>query len=404
MKGFVSFIVLLLTGILCCLPSYGQITPLKNKIKDSSTNTTKTLVATNNSPAKTNKTSAFCDALGMYNKDTTICLGTSFTLNAKDAYDYVWSPGDGLSSTTVQNPTLTADATRTYKLVSRKFSGTLVTNGDFSAGDLNVNSSYNSVSCTDGLCLIPEGLYGIGKEAHKLHNQFIGTKDHTTGAGNFMIVNGAGSPNTVVWSQTVTVKPGTDYNFSTWVSSLLPGSPAILQFQINGVTIGPPFNAPSAVNIWQQFFVHWNSGGNTTATITILNQNTVAYGNDFGLDDIFFEELTPCPAEIKVTVIKKPTIEIKASPTAICEGTPITFTATAKDEGPSAVYQWKLNGAVVGTNAPTFFSGTLKDGDEISSTVTNSCGTTESNKIKITVATKLSPAIAIKASATNICI
>jgi len=170
----------------------------------------------------------------------------------------------------------------------------LVKNGDFTNGNKSFTSGYTY--CTSSNCLYPEGYYAVGKNANFYHNAFVG-RDHTTGTGNFMIVNGAGVPSTIVWRQTISIKSNTDYNFSAWVMSLVGGSPAQLQFQINGTTIGSIFSAPSTVNLWQNFFVTWNSGSNTSAVITILNQNTTLSGNDFGLDDISFIEIcnTPVP-------------------------------------------------------------------------------------------------------------
>ncbi|MDB5274848.1 MAG: hypothetical protein JWO58_3215 [Chitinophagaceae bacterium] len=164
----------------------------------------------------------------------------------------------------------------------------LVKNGDFSAGNTQFTSGYSS--CTAANCLYPEGYYAIGKNANYYHGNFVGN-DHTTGTGNFIIVNGTGVPNTIVWQQTITVKPGTNYNFSSWVSTMNNISPAKLQFEINGVLLGSVFNAPSTTYTWQNFFTTWNSGAATSAVITILNQNTSLNGNDFGLDDISFIEI-----------------------------------------------------------------------------------------------------------------
>ncbi|HSZ72762.1 MAG TPA: hypothetical protein VK750_08795, partial [Cytophagaceae bacterium] len=164
----------------------------------------------------------------------------------------------------------------------------LVKNGDFSSGNTQFVSGYTY--CSSANCLYPEGNYAIGKNANFYHGNFVGT-DHTTGTGNFMIVNGTGVPNTIVWQQTITVKTNTNYNFSSWVSTMDAASPAKLQFEINGVTIGSVFNAPSTTYTWQNFFNTWNSGSATSAVITILNQNTTLNGNDFGLDDISFIEI-----------------------------------------------------------------------------------------------------------------
>ncbi len=164
----------------------------------------------------------------------------------------------------------------------------LVKNGNFSSGNTQFTSGYSS--CTAANCLYPEGYFAVGTNANFYHGNFVG-RDHTTGTGNFMIVNGTGVPNTIVWSQNITVKPGTNYNFSAWVMTLVASSPAKLQFQINGVTIGSVFDAPTATQTWQNFANTWNSGASTTATITILNQNTTLAGNDFGIDDISFIEI-----------------------------------------------------------------------------------------------------------------
>ncbi|MDB5258471.1 MAG: hypothetical protein JWM14_3166 [Chitinophagaceae bacterium] len=164
----------------------------------------------------------------------------------------------------------------------------LVKNGSFTSGNTQFSSGYSY--CNSANCLYPEGYYAIGKDANFYHGNFVG-RDHTTGTGNFMIVNGTGVPNTTVWSQNITVKPGTNYNFSAWVMTLVISSPAKLQFQINGATIGSVFDAPTVTNTWQNFANTWNSGVSTTATITILNQNTTLAGNDFGIDDISFIEI-----------------------------------------------------------------------------------------------------------------
>lgn len=118
----------------------------------------------------------------------------------------------------------------------------LVVNGDFEAGNTGFTSDYTY--CNTGNCLQPESFYAVGANPTFFHSAFVGN-DHTTGTGNLMIVNGAGTPNTNVWCQTITVTPNTQYLFSTWVSSMVANSPAILQFSINGITIGSAFNAPA---------------------------------------------------------------------------------------------------------------------------------------------------------------
>ena len=42
------------------------------------------------------------------------------------------------------------------------------------------------------------------------------------------------------------------------------------------------------------------------------------------------------------------------------------FTVSAIDEGISPIYQWKINGVNVGTNAPNFSTDTLQNKDVLS--------------------------------------
>jgi hypothetical protein len=163
----------------------------------------------------------------------------------------------------------------------------LVVNGDFSSGNTGFSSSYRF--CDTDLCLYAEDTYTVAPDVEKYHPDFSGA-DHTSGGGNYLIVNGAGTSGTEVWTQTITVNPNTEYNFSAWVSSLTSGDVAQLQFSINSDVLGSIYYAPSSVGTWESFDIMWNSGNATSATITILDQNTTAGGNDFGLDDIRFVE------------------------------------------------------------------------------------------------------------------
>lgn len=101
-----------------------------------------------------------------------------------------------------------------------------------------------------------------------------------------------------------------------------------------------------------------------------------------------------------------PTISINASANDVCEGTEITFTAQVTDGGASPTYQWKVNGADVGTNQATFSSNTLSDGDEVTCELISSLDCTvpaTSNTIVVNVGPGVSPAVTISASTNNIC-
>lgn len=88
----------------------------------------------------------------------------------------------------------------------------------------------------------------------------------------------------------------------------------------------------------------------------------------------------PCP----------PSIFISASSDSICAGQSITFTAIPTNPGPAPQYQWKINGANVGTNSAVFTTASLSNNDVVSCTLTSSAicaipSIAVSNSIQITV-------------------
>ena len=246
----------------------------------------------------------------------------------------------------------------------------LVTNGSFEDGNLGFvtpeTSGNQYVYVADNPSanseLYPEGLYGIGTNAHNYHGNFWGV-DHTTGTGNFMIINGfPGSPQPIVWQETVSVQPNTDYYFSAWAISLnSSGNYASLRFAINGTQIGTiaqlTAGTASSSNPWKpqdRFYGMWNSGSNATAVISIVDLQTAASGNDFGLDDISFGTLAPWPAEVDPSsagdICEGGTISLYANPQYGRE--PVTFLWT----GPNGFSSTEENPVI--SNATLAASGT----------------------------------------------
>ena len=262
--------------------------------------------------------------------DTTICFGESVQLFSGGGETYIWDPAAGLNDPNIQNPIATPLATTTYTVTVGQTTGNLVFNGDFSQGNVGFGSDY-----TYATQLNPEGLYSIVTDANTVHNAFQGI-GHTGNVpvDSFMVVNGAGTPNQNVWCQTVSVSPNTDYYFGSWVSTVVAGNPAVLQFSINGTVLGAPFTAPFNTNSWNQFFETWNSGTATSATICIVNQNTSTGGNDFALDDITFSTFCTNTAEVTVTVNPLPVADA-GDDQSICVGD-----QTLMDGSGGVTYQW----------------------------------------------------------------
>jgi hypothetical protein len=101
-------------------------------------------------------------------------------------------------------------------------------------------------------------------------------------------------------------------------------------------------------------------------------------------------------------------VGVVASSTAICAGSPVTFTATPVNGGSNPGYQWLLNGSYVGTSQPTFTSSTLNDNDQVSVVLTSSesCVTTPpvtSNIITMDVTPLVTPSVTLASSQSVIC-
>lgn len=265
----------------------------------------------------------------------TIQPGGSVTLTASGATYYQWSPATGLSTTvgpvTVASPTVTT----TYTCEGFAPGAESVVNGDFEQGNVGFTSAYQY-----NTNLFGEGTYYVDSDASLHHQSFSG---YGHNGGNFMIVNGATSPGTNVWTEQISVVPNTYYAFSTWACNVSVGNPeqvALLQFSINGVQLGSIFSAPNQLHVWEQFYELWYSGSASTATITILNQNTVAGGNDFGLDDISFRELVLVGSPTCTVYVGSMSATATADDTELCEGESTTLHALPTGGSGNYSYSW----------------------------------------------------------------
>ncbi len=245
--------------------------------------------------------------------DTAICLGGNAQLNVTGGGTYTWSPALTLSNPNIANPIATPTQTTTYTVTTDITLGNMIANGDFEQGNIGFTSNYSY-----NTNVYTEGTYAISSNPQINHPAFFACTDHTTGAGNMMVINGAGTPNSLIWQQNISVYPNTNYNFSAWVENVVNDpNLALLQFSINGVLLGPVFQTPVAPCVWAQFSTLWNSGANNNALIAIINQNTQLGGNDFAIDDISFSPI--CSTTDTVQVVVNPTYNI-ANPVSICQG------------------------------------------------------------------------------------
>lgn len=269
-------------------------------------------------------------------------------------------------------------------------SNELVTNGDFSAGNTGFISGYSYDPNPNGL-YAPESEYAVYHNAWYTHSNFWGY-DHTTGSGNapdnFMIINGAKyAPQPTVWEQTVTVHPNTDYYFSAWAISLNNVPPyARLRFEVNGTQVGTTASLTAGTNSnsnpWlakDRFYGTWNSGSATTANIKIIDLETAAGGNDFGLDDISFGTLDPIPFVMEANA--------QSGNNVACEGESLQLSVDISGGLPPYTVSWTgPNGFVSNEQNPVIANVTSAAQGTYTVVVSDSYGCTpQSTEVTVTI-------------------
>ena len=207
-----------------------------------------------------------------HTQDTVIQAGTSATLWASGADYLYWTDSNDSLLSSGSSLTINPLTTTTYYINGQNYSAgsnNLVSNGDFEQGNVGFVSNYQALTSQ----YMSYGHYTITTDGylHFLSSHLYGYN----GTGQFMLVDGATTLNTVVWQQTVPVTPHTYYAFSAQVASThhsnASGAYALLQFSVNGNQLGPIFHSPDTLNVWQPYYEVWYSGNNTIATLTILN-------------------------------------------------------------------------------------------------------------------------------------
>jgi gliding motility-associated-like protein len=261
--------------------------------------------------------------------DTTICLGSTKQLRTESVLDFCWWPTTYLDDPSKANPITSATENITYYFTAKTTGTNLITNSNFSAGNTGFTSDYDY---SPGSGVNP-GKYNVGANILAWHPGMANCGDHTSGNGNMLMVNGASVAGELVWSQTVNIQPNTTYAFAAWLQHITSVNPAELQFSINGNLLGPVFVANDNSCIWERFYQTWYSGSNTSAVISIVNQNTLEWGNDFALDDLSFAPLQFRRDSVIISV-EDPEINT-IEDTTICGPNPVTLSTTG-----AANYSW----------------------------------------------------------------
>ena len=201
-----------------------------------------------------------------------------------------------------------------------------------------------------------------------------------------MTVSTPVTPSVVITSSVNAICAGTAVTFSA--APVNGGSAPSYQWKINGVNAGT------------------NSA--TYTSNTLANDDVVACEMISNAECTSIATVVSNNIKIIVNEAVISSVSISTPDTSVCNGTNVTFTATAVNGGASPLYQWQKNGINVGSNTTSYADNTLKNGDSITCVLKAgiNCSATPfvtSNSVIMTVSAELTPAITITASATNIC-
>ena len=264
---------------------------------------------------------------------TFITQPADIQLSADREGDYYEWTGYGLDDPAIRNPkaTIDTDGEKEYKMELTAFTETgpnLAQNGNFEFGYTGFTTDYIPVYSQR---FISEGnVYIIGGGHYSLvayPQQINGPWAICRYDGYMMVVDGGSKPVQNVFATTVSVEPHTYYAFSVDVASVSNiqevKSQPLLQFYINGETLGEMHQPETTQCDWKKIYQIWYSdevSGNIQ--IILRNTQTRSSGNDFAIDNVSFRKLCRAHDEltIKADFSAAPDCEvhIEASETELC--------------------------------------------------------------------------------------
>jgi PKD repeat protein len=344
-----------------------------------------------------------------------VCQGQLVNLTAQGQfgvppYSYSWNSGAFTGASVNANPTTTTN----YTVVITDACGQTVSQSIL----VNVVNTSNP-----GFTLIPQTLCpgesvtiigsgnGIntsydwqmtGANPSFINDAKITSVSYAASGVYNVVLNYTENGCTIPLTQQVTVNAVTTPSVSILVSPTLPvcsntpltfsanivngGSNPIYNWTVNGLTVSNAVTFTTSTYSNNDIVALVVTSSTNCSQAATVNSNTIV---------------------IQTTLAVAPTVSITASPSnQICAGNLATFTATATNAGTAPVYQWKVNGANVGSNSPTYSSSSLANGNVITVTLTSNdpCASpaiVNAAAITMTVNPNLTPTVSIAASPSN---
>lgn len=204
---------------------------------------------------------------------------------------------------------------------------------------------------------------------------------------SFSVTRNATPSISIVSNSGTTICAGTSVTFTASATNV--GVAPVYQWRVNGVVVGS------------------NSASFTTSTLT--NGSTVQCRVSSSAWCSPMGQFSSNTITMTVSASIAASVNVTANPGAtICAGSAVIFTATPVNPGSTPIYQWRVNGSIVGSNLSTFTTSALNTGDVVTCRMTSSlvCASPSpvtSNAITMNVQPQVAPSLTISTSATSVC-
>jgi len=200
---------------------------------------------------------------------------------------------------------------------------------------------------------------------------------------------------------------------ATYAVTVLPTlSPAVtIASDDTTICAGKPVTfTPTSVNGGANPSYEWRVNGVNVTTGPSFTTSSLATGSSVSvrLNTAYKCPSSPTAQSNTIVIIVKPAavpginVNMNAA-THICAGTNVTFSTNTVHGGAAPTFQWRQNGSVVGTNAPTYSTTQLGNGDSVFCVMTSNeeCvlnPVVNSNRLGLRVTPNVVPAVSISAN------
>ncbi|MCL1949854.1 MAG: isopeptide-forming domain-containing fimbrial protein [Turicibacter sp.] len=242
----------------------------------------------------------------------------------------------------------------------------------------NLNSSFTYVSQQKP----NDGYITVSNVKHLNDNTWWNLADHTTGneTGRMLVING-GNPGQNIMSVTVPVDPNSNYLFSAWFANLIKqtgfADPAFgikitdsTGNVLQQLSLGGQYPANTSNPVWKQAGVAFNSGNNTSLTLSFVSLGPAANGNDYVMDDVALQKVDVVQPTVPPMMLNK-----TSNQSEVPVGQPVTYTVTLTNptQTPMSNVQFQDSLSQLGL---TFLPGTVTIGGTANSSADPNAGFT----------------------------